>query len=251
MHWVIGSKKKMNKQKGNTLAIIMILLVIITITGSLAIRQSLVSLGVATNSQAQQLLLQNSDAALFSIENKENTTLSISKDAMFGLIDDTEYVGKELVFCYLGDQATFFKSNRASLIGLNSSGKIDNSEFGSDGFCKIGSTSNFFTSGRKVVMTQIYVSYPDTSDDNVFEGHLHKTDPESSNMPSKPRKVIINAVSLMPSLSTASSTDINDCLSKKMSNSTDTTKSITSCLTALNVPTSTFTTEYILGPVFA
>ena len=46
-----------------TLIVVMILLLAITIIGTMAIRQGLVSLGVATNSQAQQLLMQNSDAA--------------------------------------------------------------------------------------------------------------------------------------------------------------------------------------------
>ncbi len=251
MHWVIGSKKQMNKQKGNTLAIVMILLVIITITGTLAIRQSLVSLGVATNSQAQQLLLQNSDAALFSIENKESTILNLSVSGMFGSIEDADDVGKELVFCYLGDQSTFFKLDRASLIAMDNTGKIDNSSWGNEGYCKVDSSSNFFTSGRKAVMTQIFVSYPDTANDVAFLGQLRGTDLPSAKLEQQRRKIIINAVSLMPSLSSASTTDINNCLSQKMSNNSDASKSITSCLTSLNVPTTTFTTEYYLGPTFS
>jgi len=58
-------------QQGATLIIVLVLLVAITVIGSLAIRSSVLSLRVSTMSQAQQLLLQNSDAALFKIEDPE------------------------------------------------------------------------------------------------------------------------------------------------------------------------------------
>lgn len=53
------------KQRGATLIVVLFLLLAIIVLGTLAIRQSLVGLSIATNSQAQQLLLQNSDAAFF------------------------------------------------------------------------------------------------------------------------------------------------------------------------------------------
>ena len=53
------------KQEGATLIVVLILLVIITMIGTLAIRSSLTTLNIATNSQAQQLLVQNSDSAIF------------------------------------------------------------------------------------------------------------------------------------------------------------------------------------------
>lgn len=55
-------------QTGATLIVVLVLLLVITIIGTLAIRQSLMSLNIVTNSQAQQLLVQNSDAALFNVE---------------------------------------------------------------------------------------------------------------------------------------------------------------------------------------
>ena len=54
-------------QVGATLIIVLLLLVAITLIGSLAIRSSVLSLKVSTMSQAQQVLPQNSDAALFKI----------------------------------------------------------------------------------------------------------------------------------------------------------------------------------------
>ncbi|MGB9040137.1 MAG: PilX N-terminal domain-containing pilus assembly protein, partial [Acinetobacter calcoaceticus] len=46
----------MKVQKGSTLIVVLILLLVITVIGTLAVRQSLTSLYIATNSQAQQLL---------------------------------------------------------------------------------------------------------------------------------------------------------------------------------------------------
>ena len=60
----------MKNNQGHTLLMVMLVLLMVTIIGTLAIRQSLVSLNVATNGQAQQLLLQNSDSAHFKFEEK-------------------------------------------------------------------------------------------------------------------------------------------------------------------------------------
>ena len=53
----------MRNQNGATLIVVLFLLLTITVLGTLAVRQSVVGLNIATNSQAQQLLTQNSDAA--------------------------------------------------------------------------------------------------------------------------------------------------------------------------------------------
>ena len=75
------------QQQGAALIVVMILLLAVTIIGTMAVRQGLVSLGVATNSQAQQLLMQNSDAAFFNVEKESNLIQSLSASGMFGYID--------------------------------------------------------------------------------------------------------------------------------------------------------------------
>ncbi|QOW43161.1 hypothetical protein G0027_10035 [Acinetobacter indicus] len=59
-----------NNQTGATLIIVLLILVAITVIGSLAVRSSILALKVATVGQAQQLMIQNSDAALFNVENR-------------------------------------------------------------------------------------------------------------------------------------------------------------------------------------
>ena len=69
-------------QVGATLIIVLLLLVAITLIGSLAIRSSVLSLKVSTMSQAQQLLLQNSDAALFKIEDPAQLMKNMALNGM-------------------------------------------------------------------------------------------------------------------------------------------------------------------------
>jgi nitrate reductase gamma subunit len=57
-------------QQRATLIVVLILLVVITVLGTLAIRQSMVTLNIATNSQAMQLMLQNADSAFLMLKNK-------------------------------------------------------------------------------------------------------------------------------------------------------------------------------------
>ncbi len=53
------------KQSGSALIVVLIFLVAIMIIGTIAIRKGLINLNIATNSQVQQLILQNSDASFF------------------------------------------------------------------------------------------------------------------------------------------------------------------------------------------
>ena len=67
----------MKNQNGATLIVVLVLLLAITVIGTLAIKNSVVGLSIATNSQAQQLLLQNADSAFFSVEKEENLIQSL------------------------------------------------------------------------------------------------------------------------------------------------------------------------------
>ncbi len=59
----------MKQQKGATLITVLVILVIITLLGTIAVKMGIVGLKIATNSQVSALLLENSDAALFNVEN--------------------------------------------------------------------------------------------------------------------------------------------------------------------------------------
>lgn len=237
----------MIKQKGATLIVVLIMLVALTVIGTLAIRQSMVSLSIATNGQAQQLLIQNSDAAIFNVESPNNLVRSLARDGMFGFIKGPTNKGKELVFCYKGNRSQFFTLSQASIIYENG-GNVVNSTLGTQGYCSVGA-QNFFTSNRRAVMTQISVSFVEGVNAKPFQFYIRGTDPEKAKI-EQTERVLVSALSIIPALSAASDDDINECLSTKLSHTTQSSNSITACLETLNVPFTVHVTEYTLGQAF-
>lgn len=248
------------KQEGATLIVVLILLVIITVIGTLAIRSSLTALNIATNSQAQQLLVQNSDSAIFNVENPAYLVRNLAQDGLFGFITIDINKGKELVFCYRGIQNQFFNMANTSVMKWESGTVPSNNSFGLDGYCKLDSTGSFFTSGRKAVMTQVAVKVQiDTSSvsvgiENPFQYMQLGTDPEAAKI-ANTDKILVTATSIVPILSTASDSDINDCFAKHMNQvvvpagitaNADSDKSVSECLQALGVPVNTQVAEYNL-----
>ena len=249
-------------QQGSTLIVVLILLLAVTIIGTMAVRQGLVSLGVATNSQAQQLLMQNSDAAFFNVEQENNLIQSLTASGMFGYIDGAANKDKELVFCFRGDQSSFFDITKASLMEWVAPATApQNNSLGTDGYCDASpSATNFFTSGRKATMTQVAVKFSTQSNNDPFYGAILGTDEESIKL-QRSKLVKVFAVSVMPTLSaSASATQINTCFRTKMnevtkpdsvtSPATGATESVTQCLSKLNVPFASHVTEYVIAQDF-
>lgn len=259
---------KYSAQRGAALIVVMVLLVVITIIATLAVRQSMVVLNIATNSQAQQLMLQNSDSAFFNVEQENNIIQSLSSSGMFGYISGAANKDKELVFCYRGadpDQTDFFNITRASIIEWNAPDtKPKNDDLGKDGFCSAAATTgNFFTSGRKAVMTQIAVKFSSEAEKDPFYGQILGTDDETVKLErSKPVKVL--SVSVMPTLTSADKSKIDACFSQHMNDPTIPTTvtpakdsdgnsmgdSVTTCLSKLNVPFESSVTEYVIAQDF-
>ena len=59
---------KTNTQMGSTLIVVLFILIVITIIGAMAVKAGWFGLKVATNSQAIQILNQNTDAVFIPIE---------------------------------------------------------------------------------------------------------------------------------------------------------------------------------------
>lgn len=85
----------MKVQKGSTLIVVLILLLVITVIGTLAVRQSLTSLNIATNSQAQQLLMQSSDSVLYRLGAEGFASTSGNPTSLLGYALQNQ--GKEVV----------------------------------------------------------------------------------------------------------------------------------------------------------
>ena len=252
----------MNKyQRGATLIVVLMMLVGIIIVGTLAIRQSITSLRVATNSQAQQLLLQNADAGFFNAERQESLIQSFAANGMFGYISGAQNKDKELVFCFRGDQSKFFDLSKASLIYWpNGDEQPNNSSLGTEGYCDVDATEgNFFTSGRKIVMTQIAVKFSSEAENDPFYGSRKGTDDRTVKFEkAKPLKIF--ATSIIPNMTNSVAKEkIGECFENHMqevtvatsAKGTNTSKrTVAECLEDLNVPFSAFTTDYVLAQDF-
>ena len=252
-------------QRGATLIVVLILLLVVTILGTLAIRQGITSLNIATNSQVQSLVLQNSDSTLFNIENPAQLGQYAAGSGFIGYLKSPDNKFKEVVFCYRGSATQFFDVNRFSVIYWESGTSPKNDELGTDGYCNPATTgaTGDFASARDAVLTQVSVRLTEGTQqafDNAVNGTAN--DPATKTPPSE--IYVFNAVSIVPALvpSGVTRAQIYHCLSDRMSKPTipegvtpasdsiisdpkaDAADTVTDCLARLNVPFSTQVGEY-------
>lgn len=250
---VVEMKRKYeNKaQQGSVLIVVLVMLVVITLIGTWAIRGSITSLNIATNTQAQALLMQNSDSVFFTLENKTSDPLNFAKmrigDGMLAYVLRPENKGKELVFCMRGDSTDNFEGSRLASVIYWQGATIKNSDLGKNGYCQIN-RANDFISGRKAVMTQVTVRA--SGNDRDWE-HMYEGDDKESSKSTGIQKVSITATSILPNLSTSSNADVNTCLSNYTSfiDQVIENTTVTDCLTNKNIPYSTQEMEYTLRSV--
>ncbi len=257
----------LKSQKGASLIFVLLSLLVLTLVGTLAVRVSLVSLSVATNSQIQVLLQQSSDAALFKMQDPAFLSGYLAGTGPLGYIRKPENKDKEIVFCFRADRADFFNISDASVIYADLSketsndqpGQIINNDSGTAGYCdprfKLSSSLNFFTSKRKAIMTQITVKQNAEQPCGILTCLTEASDPYNAKL-EKSQNFTVYATSILPNYGSATNDQIYDCLSKKMSgpptgaNATDAV-SMTDCLSNLNVPFSTQTANYRYNVSFA
>lgn len=237
----------MKNQSGAVLIVVLVMIVVIAIAGTWAIRSSITSLNISTNAQAQSLLMQNSDSIFYTLENKTSNDLTFAQmrigDGMLAYVLRPENKGKELVFCIRGTSTDNFSGSRIASSAYWQGNSIVNSELGTNGFCQI--TRSDFISGRQAVMTQVSVRAADASRD--WE-HMMEGDDKESSKSTGIQKVAITATSILPNLSSASLKQVSRCLSDYTSFVDPLVKNdtVTDCLSQLSVPYSTQEMEYSL-----
>ncbi|MCF8999577.1 pilus assembly PilX family protein [Acinetobacter nectaris] len=223
-------------QQGATLIIVLCIVLLVTIIAAVAIRQSFISLNIATNAQAQKLMMQSSDAALLRFEQLHTQDNSVAVNSLFSTVKKN--IGGEVVWCYSDLQRDFFIFNKYSVIRWTPGDAQPSVVTGKSGFCK----SDSFSTGRSVVVTQVSATISSTNSSVVINN-------SSNDNSVPPVKIRVYTTSFIPTLSTAKPEDINDCLSKNMSAiptsiPVNQTQTVSQCLTALNVPNYTAVAEY-------
>lgn len=241
-------------QAGSVLIVVLVMLVLLTLVGTWAIRGSITSLKIATNAQAQALLKQTSDSVFYTLENKTDDALAFTQmrigDGMLNYTLRPENKGKELVFCVRGAVVDNFEGSRlASVAYWDDQGVISNTEMGKNGFCQKNRITDFL-SGRNAVMTQVTVRA--ASNDRDWE-HMLEADDKESSKSTGIQKVVITATSILPNFSEASTTEINTCLTNFTSfvDEARQNTTVTDCLSDKNVPYSTQEMEYTIKTISA
>lgn len=240
-----------SSQQGSVLIVVLVMLVLLTLVSTWAIRGSITSLKISTNAQAQALLKQTSDSVFFTLENKTDDELVFTNmrigDGMLNYTLRPENKGKELVFCVRGTTEDNFAGSRlASVVYWNGS-TIKNTDMGKNGFCQLDRLTDFL-SGRNAVLTQVTVR---ASENNRDWEHMLEGDDKESSKSTGIQKVVITATSILPNLSTSSKSDINDCLKNYTSfvDGVIKNQTVTDCLSLNHVPYSTQEMEYTMKAV--
>ncbi|NHC02910.1 pilus assembly protein PilX [Acinetobacter sp. 187] len=196
------------KQQGATLIVVLLILIAITTIGALAIRSSTTQLQLITSAQAQQLMIQNSDAALFQFETPSDLERNMALNGMFGFLKAEEDSGKELVFCYKAGDTQFFDLTKASLIHWDGN-KVTNNGLSELGFCKID--GGYFSTHRKTVMTQVAIKAADMSEAAAFQHMQIGTDAETAKIDPAQLFTVV-ATTIFPDVGkSVSDSSIADC----------------------------------------
>lgn len=236
----------MNQEKGSALISVLIILLLITVLGVIAVRQGLTSLNIATAASANMLLEQATDVALDKLENTD-ITVNVSGGGPLGYLRLEGNLGKEYIFCYRPTQNTprMFNINKDSI--LLPTGGVEGDV---SGFCDVSKPEDY-TSARSAVVTQVAVVRPvRPAIAPPFEFFEKGTDPDTVKRPVQQRYVAY-VTSVAPSLSNASDASINECL--RLPNDEETVASagkpnaVADCLFERGIPSNTQVQEYVLG----
>lgn len=242
------------KQTGSALIVVLVVVMLLTIIGVMAVRSGLFGLGMATHSQATHIMDQNNDAALFKIEDSSKFSEFLIGTGLFGYPKMETNRDKELVICYRGKMDQFYQFYRASLVyelkGASKNPVIEDiGGSARSGFCQVDNKKSDFVSGRAAAMTQISVRVSGDvgGQSDPFSHYQEGTDPETGKLDEAVR-LIITTTTVMPVLSTESNDNINACM-KNLSyvDSTSALETVSECLSKYSVPYKTQVSEYSLG----
>lgn len=250
-------------QKGITLITILIVLLLVTAIGALAIKQAITSLRISTNGQVHQLLMQSADLPLYLIRNTDPTVLR-KLDNVIGLAINNNFPDREYVFCYRPTaQKNLAPLNKvAEISALTTTGRVTTSDQmrlisgGNDSFCDL---TKDFGSARTGVITQVAVSMI-TEDLNQSEkGEYLPKGTDSSGTAHLGSKLTgtqrfrVTTTAMLPAYSKASLDTVqSNCLSTSKPRLNDNTeypklKTLSDCLIDYGVPVVTQTQEFTLA----
>lgn len=233
----------MKAQQGSTLIMVLIVLLLITLIGTMAMRESLLNLRLSTNTQVNNVLLNSNDTALFELEDAQKVRGRLNSRSVYGYFDAQENADDELVFCFDVNEARFFSMSRVSIIG----GKKGNNS----GYCSM----NKFSTGRAGVISQVYVRKLNLEDVAERSGSTLTSYSKGVSVGQQTfaniKHVAVTTISVMPSFARAKESDVQACFRKSAKIEKDQTvtkdNNVEQCFKGLNIPYNMQYAEYSVG----
>lgn len=260
-------------ESGAVLIVMLLVLVLITLIGAIAIQRSSTDLKLATASQVNKLTFQSSDAAFNKLE-KEDRSLGKgnSIDNIRGYVTrpGKEYVDREVVFCLRPRSNKFFDQTRLTEKPADGIGYISGKK---NGFCDVGDAEDYVGENRTVTQMTFAKTKVNDALPYSLEGDKTYTDDQVSQTGQTPFECAnfeVYATSLIPAFSNESTAKINSCLkvintdalkekceaevTKAKKDDADSTRafaecSIDACLESLGVPYNTQMQAYKSKPI--
>ena len=238
---------RMQQQRGSALISVMIILLLTTVLGVIAVRQGSTNLNLAMNASVQSLLVQSSDVGFDKLENSD-IAVSATGAGPLGYLRLEGNAGKEYIFCYRPtlDTARIYNINEDTILRPDLS-----IEGGVAGFCDVGDRDDF-SSGRRVVVSQMGLVRPQEAVvAEPFQYYEKGSDGETVERPDQQRYRAY-VTSIAPTLARgASEAAINKCFESANDDATvaaaGAAKSTSDCLFDLGVPSNTQVQDYVLG----
>lgn len=240
----VGSYYHTN-ERGATLIVVLLFLILIMLAGVMAVRQSTTDLKTATADQVNTLLLQAADGANIKIEQTVNVPVSspsysavTDNNGIFGYFLNSSFANNELIYCYNPRQVQW---NTASTYIINGTTPQN-----STGHC-VPTNSSSYISGRNTVLTQvsiIYIPQSSTASSGGFTKAIEGTDINNVNNTVRGSQLANYSFGIRSTSALPSYNDPGNCFEhSSVNSSTSVTTTLSECLANRNVPKKQLYTE--------
>lgn len=180
----------MKIQQGSTLIIVLVVLLLVTIVGAIAVKSGTLGLRLATNNQLGQLLMEMNDSGFFTLENPDPNYIEkqIAQGGMYSYFNNPSNARNELVFCFNTKQAQAYNTSARGVIQPNGTAT-------GTGYCN----ADTFSTGRNAVITQVHLAKVQSTEKG--KGMVRGTSIGSTNLPFVAEHLSAVVVSLVPGFS--------------------------------------------------
>lgn len=241
-------RSSLAKQQGIALIVVLMFLVLISIVGTIAVRQSRTDLQVATADQANTLTLNASDSVLVQLEDSIGQNPEASVLGYF-LQQPKTKMGHQISFCYRPRQG-FYNRSKARIL-MPGGGTSVNSN---DAICDPANADDY-TSARNVAMTQVTITALDDSAQQLQAENFGMVQTGTSDervVDTVTPALRLHSTSLLPAMSNVDNNTIKGCLGRPVDNASKygaigANGNLSNCLKQNALPFSSLVQEVVIS----